>query len=96
MRLKVAYDDVLKTGAHAEVDGTTAATTESTNDEGARVAASNSLALLDGLLHIGDKEVLVLVARDARKRLILAVLELPGPGEKGESGTGETGVLYRC
>jgi hypothetical protein len=94
--LDIPLDDVFETGADAEVDGTTAATTESTDDEDARVVAGLSLAFLDGLLHIIDEEVLVLVAGDAGKRLVLAVLELPGPCEECESGTGEASVVAEC
>lgn len=94
--LDVPLDDVFETGADAEVDGSTAATTESTNDEDARVVAGLCLAFLDGLLHIVDEEVLVLVAGDAGKRLVLAVLELPGPGQECESGTSETSVVAEC
>ena len=94
--LDVPLDDVFETGADAEVDGTSAATTESTDDEDARVVAGLSLAFLDGLLHIVNEEVLVLVAGDAGKRLILAVLELPGPGQECESGTSEAGVVPEC
>ena len=58
--------------------------------------AGLSLALLDGLLHIIDEQVLVLVAGDTGKRLVLAVLELPGPCEECESGTGEASVVAEC
>ena len=54
------------------------------------------LALLDSLLHIIDEEVLVLVAGDAGKRLVLAVLELPGPREESEGGTSEASVVAEC
>ena len=57
--------------------------------------ASLGLALLDGLLDVLNEEVLVLIARDTGKRLVLAVLELPCPGQEGESGTGETGVVAK-
>lgn len=77
---KAAYDDVFKTSADAEVDSTTAATTESTNDQDARVVAGLGLALFDSLLHIGNEEMLILIAGDAGEGLILAVVELPGPG----------------
>lgn len=89
----MAYDDVLKTSADAKVDGTTATTTESTNDQGARVVASLGLTLLNGLLDVGNQEILVLVAGDTRKRLIFTVVELPSPGQKSKSGTSEAGVL---
>lgn len=94
--LDIPLDDVFEAGADAEVDGSTAATTESTDDEDARVVAGLSLAFLDGLLHIVDEEVLVLVAGDAGKGLVLAVLELPGPGEECESGASETSVVAEC
>ena len=94
--LDVPLDDVLETSANAEVDGTTAATTKSTDDEDARVVASLCLALLDGLLHIIDEQVLVLVARDTGERLVLAVLELPGPGKESERGAGEASVVAEC
>ena len=55
--------------------------------------ASLCLALFDGLLDVVNEEVLVLVAGDGRKRLLLAVLELPGPGQEGESGTSEASVV---
>ena len=92
----VAYDDVFETGTNTEVDGATTATTESTNDEDARVVASLGLALLDGLLDVLNEEVLVLIARDTGKRLVLAVLELPGPREESEGGTSEASVVAEC
>lgn len=55
--------------------------------------AGLGLTLLDGLLNVGDQKVLVLIAGDARKRLVLAVSELPGPGAESQGGTSETGVL---
>lgn len=91
--MAVAYDDVFQTGTNTEVYGATTATTESTNDEDARIVASLGLALLDGLLHVLNEEVLVLIARDTGKRLVLAVLELPCPGQESESSTSETGVV---
>ena len=91
----VAYDDVFETGTNTEVDGATTATTESTNDEDARIVASLGLALLDGLLDVLNEEVLVLIARDTGKGLVLAVLELPGPGQESESSTSETGVVAK-
>ena len=94
--LDVPLDDVFETGADAEVDGTTAATTESTDDENARVVAGLCLALLDGLLHIIDEEVLVLIARDTGKRLVLAVLELPGPGKESEGSASKASVVAEC
>lgn len=57
--------------------------------------ASLGLALLDGLLDVLNEEVLVLIARDTGKRLVLAVLELPGPGQESESSTSETGVVAK-
>jgi hypothetical protein len=94
--LDVPLDDVFEACANAEVDGTTAATTESTDDEDARVVAGLGLAFLDGLLDIVDEEVLVLVAGDTGQRLVLAVLELPGPGKEGEGGTSEASVVAEC
>ena len=94
--LDIPLDDVFETSANAKVDGTTAATTESTDDEDARVVASLCLALLDGLLHIIDEQVLVLVAGDTGERLVLAVLELPGPGKESEGGAGEASVVAEC
>ena len=58
--------------------------------------ASLGLALLDGLLDVLNEEVLVLIARDTGKRLVLAVLELPGPGEECESGTSEASMVAEC
>ena len=58
--------------------------------------ASLGLALLDGLLDVLNEEVLVLIARDTGKRLVLAVLELPGPGQKCEGGTSEASVVAEC
>lgn len=95
-RIVVAYDDILKAGTNAKVDGTTTATAKGTDDQDARVVAGLGLALLDSLLHVVDEEVLVLVAGNARERLVLAVLELMGPGQESESGTGETSVLDCC
>ena len=89
----MAYDDVLEASADAKVDGTTTATTKGTNDEDARVVTGLGLTLLDSLLDVGNQEVLVFIAGDARKRLVLAVGELPGPGAESQSGTSETGVL---
>lgn len=94
--LDIPLDDVLETSANAEVDSTTAATTESTNDEDARVVAGLCLAFLDGLLHIVDEEVLVLIARDTGKRLVLAVLELPGPGKESEGSASKASVVAEC
>ena len=94
--LDVPLDDVFKTGANAEVDSTTAATTESADDEDARVVAGLRLALLDGLLHIIDEQVLVLVAGDTGKRLVLAVLELPGPSKESEGSASEASVVAEC
>jgi hypothetical protein len=95
--LDVPLDDVLKARTDAEVDGTTTATSESTDDENARVVAGLRLAFLDGLLDVFDEEVLVLVAGDTGKRLVLAVLELPGPSQECEGGASETGVVAeRC
>jgi hypothetical protein len=93
--LVLTYDDVFETGTNAEVDGATTATTESADDEDARVVASLGLALLDGLLDVLNEEVLVLIARDTGQRLVLAVLELPCPGQESESSTGETGVVAK-
>ena len=93
---EIPLEDVFKAGADAEVDGTTAAAAESTDDEDARVVASLGLALFDGFLDIVDEEVLVLVAGDGRKRLLLAVLELPGPSQESESGTSEASVVAEC
>lgn len=93
---KIPLEDVLKTSADAEVDGTTTAAAESTNDEDARVVASLGLALFDGLLDVVNEEVLILVAGDGRKRLILAVLELPGPSQESEGGTSEASVVAKC
>ena len=90
---QLTYDDVLEAGTEAKVDGTTTATTKSTDDEDARVVAGLGLALLDGLLDVGNQKILVLIAGDARKRLVLAVSELPGPGAESQGGTSETGVL---
>lgn len=94
--LNVPLDDVLEAGADAEVDSTTAATTESTDDEDTRVVAGLSLAFLDGLLDIVNEEVLVLVAGDAGERRVLAVLKLPCPGEECKGGTSEAGVVAEC
>ena len=94
--LDVPLDDVFKTGANAEVDSTTAATTESADDEDARVVAGLRLALLDGLLHIIDEQVLVLVAGDTGKRLVLAVLELPGPSKESEGSASKASVVAEC
>ena len=94
--MDVPLDDVLETGADAEVDGTTAATTESTDDEDARVVAGLCLALLDSLLHIIDEKALVLVAGDTGKRLVLAVLELPGPGKESEGSASKASVVAEC
>lgn len=94
--LDVPLDDVFEARADAEVDGTTAAATESTNDEDARVVAGLRLAFFDSLLHIIDEEVLVLVAGDTGKGLVLAVLELPRPGQECESGASEAGVVAEC
>jgi len=94
--LDIPLDDVFETGADAKVDGTTAATTESADDEDARVVAGLCLAFLDSLLHIIDEEVLVLVAGDAGKRLVLAVLELPGPCEECKGGASEASVVAEC
>jgi hypothetical protein len=91
--LDIPLDDVFEAGADAKVDGTTATTTESTDDEDARVVTGLSLAFLDGLLHIVDEEVLVLVAGDTGKRLVLAVLELPCPGKESKGSTSEAGVV---
>lgn len=88
-----AYDDVFQAGADAEVHGATAAAAESTDDQDARVVAGLGLAFLDGLLDVVDEEVLILVARDAGQRLILAVLELPCPSQEGECGASKAGVL---
>jgi hypothetical protein len=93
--LGVAYDDVFETGTNTEVDGATTATTQSANNEDARVVARLGLALLDGLLDVFNEEVLVLIARDAGERLVLAVLELPGPGQESESSASETGVVAK-
>jgi hypothetical protein len=90
------YDDVFETSTNTEVDGATTATTKSTDHEDARVVAGLSLALLDGLLDVLNEEVLVLIARDAGERLVLAVLELPCPGQESESSTSETGVVAEC
>lgn len=94
--LDIPLDDVLKASADAEVDGTTTTTTESTNDKDARVVAGLCLAFLNGLLDVVDEEVLVLVAGDTGERLVLAVLELPGPSQECESGASETGVVAEC
>lgn len=91
----VAYDNVFEAGTNAEVHGATTATTESTNDKDARVVAGLGLALLDGLLDVLNEEVLVFIARDTGERLVLAVLELPCPGQESESSTGETGVVAK-
>jgi hypothetical protein len=40
--------------------------------------------------------MLVLVAGDTRERLVLAVLELPGPGKESEGGTREASVVAEC
>jgi hypothetical protein len=93
--LVITYDDIFETGTNAEVDGATTATTQSANNEDARVVASLGLALLDGLLDILNEEMLVFIARDTGERLVLAVLELPGPGQESESSTGETGVVTK-
>jgi hypothetical protein len=93
--LVVAYDDVFEASTNAEVDGATTTTTERTDDEDARVVASLGLALLDSLLDVLDEKVLVLIARHAGQRLVLAVLELPGPGQERESSTSETGVVAK-
>ena len=59
--------------------------------------AGLSLAFLDGLLHIIDEEVLVLVAGHTGKRLVLAVLELPGPGQECKGSASKAGVVAeRC
>jgi hypothetical protein len=55
--------------------------------------AGLGLALFDSLLDVVDKKVLILVAGDTGKRLVLAVLELPGPGQKCKGGTSETGMV---
>jgi hypothetical protein len=94
--LDIPLDDILKARTDAEVDGTATATTESANNENARVVAGLSLAFLDGLLDVFDEEVFVLVAGDTGKRLVLAVLELPGPSQECEGGTSETGVVAEC
>lgn len=94
--LDVPLNDVFKTSADAKVNGTTAATTKSTNDEDARVVASLRLALLNSLLHIIDEEVLVFVAGDTGQRLVLAVLELPGPCEECKGGASEASVVAKC
>jgi hypothetical protein len=91
----VAYDDVFETGTNTEVDGATTATTEGTDDEDARVVTCLGLALLNSLLHVLNEEVLVLVARDTGQRLVLAVLELPCPGQESERSTSETGVVAK-
>jgi len=89
----VTYNNILETGTNAEVNGATTAAAESTDDKDARVVAGLGLALLDSLLDIVNEEVLILIAGDTGQRLVLAVLELPGPGQEGESSTGETGVV---
>jgi hypothetical protein len=94
--LDIPLDDILKARTDAEINGTTTATTESADDENARVMAGLCLAFLDGLLDILDKEVLVLVAGDTGKRLVLAVLELPGPGQERKGSASETGVVAEC
>lgn len=58
--------------------------------------ASLGLALLDGLLDVLNEEVLVLIARDTGKRLVLAVLELPCPGKESEGSASETSVVAEC
>ena len=93
--LVVTYDDVFETGTNTEVDGATTATTQSANNEDARVVAGLGLALLDSLLDVFNEEVLVFVARDTGKRLVLAVLELPCPSQESESSTSETGVVAK-
>jgi hypothetical protein len=94
--LDIPLDDILKARTDAKVNGTTTATTESANDENARVVAGLCLAFLDGLLDVLDKEVFVLVAGDTGKGLVLAVLELPGPSQECKGGASETGVVAEC
>lgn len=94
--LDVPLDDVFEAGADAKVDGSATAATESADDEDARVVASLSLAFLNRLLDVVNEKMLVLVAGHAGQRLILAVLELPGPGQECQGGAGETGVVAEC
>jgi hypothetical protein len=94
--LDIPLDDIFKARTDAEVDGAATATTESADHENARVVTGLSLAFLDGLLDVFDEEVLVLVAGDTGKRLVLAVLELPGPSQECEGGASETGVVAEC
>jgi hypothetical protein len=94
--LDIPLDDILKARTDAEVDGAATATTESADDENARVVPGLCLAFLNGLLDVFDEKVLVLVAGDTGERLVLAVLELPGPSEECEGGASETGVVAEC
>lgn len=93
---EIPLEDVFEAGTDAEVDGSTTAAAKSTDDKNARVVASLGLALFDGLLDVVNEEVLVLVAGDGRERLLLAVLELPGPGQESEGGTSEASVVAEC
>jgi len=95
--LDVPLDNVFEAGTNAEVDGATTATTKGADDEDARVVAGLCLTFLDSLLHIIDEEVLILVAGDTRKRLVLAILELPGPGQECKGSASKAGVVAeRC
>lgn len=55
--------------------------------------AGFALAGFDSFFDVGDEEVLVLVARDAREGRAFAVSELVGPCHQSEGGACEASVL---
>jgi hypothetical protein len=73
--------------------GTAAA--EGADDDDAWQATGLLGAGGQGLLDVLEQRGLVRVALDAGERLLGAMLELPGPGLEGESGTGETGMVAK-
>lgn len=88
-----AHEDVFESGLCTQVDSAFPASAQSTNNEHTRIVASLCLAFLNSSFDILDQCSLVLKCRDAWKRLVFAVLELPCPGEQSESSTCEAGVL---
>lgn len=72
----VAHNDIFDTSLDAEIDGTTTATTQSTNDEDSREAATLGLASFDRLLDVVNEETLVLVWGNTWKRAVLAIDQL--------------------